>query len=224
MTDPLPTTWFRRADETPDEAFYVQPRFVAHIDDEAIAAVTQLYREYFPDGGAVLDLMSSWISHLPAEVAYRRVVGLGMNPDELAANPRLSAFVVQNLNDHPRLPFADAGFDAAGLCVSIDYLTDPVAVLREAARVLRPGAPLVVTFSNRCFPTKAVAVWHALDDAGRCEWVAALFRAAGNDLWTPAEILDRSPPSGRGDPLYGVVARRQGSKTSLAPDDEASGC
>lgn len=172
----LPPEWFARADESPDEAFYAAPRFVTHIDAGAIAAVTQLYREWLPPGGRILDLMSSWVSHLPAEVAYEAVAGLGMNRAELAANPRLSDFVVQNLNADPRLPFADGQFDAAGLCVSIDYLADPVNVLRETARVLRPGAPLVVTFSNRCFPTKAVAAWHALDDAGRCTLVAALFR------------------------------------------------
>ena len=208
-TEPLPPAWFRRADETADEAFYAQPRFVTHLDDGAIAAVTQLYRDFFPAGGAVLDLMSSWISHLPPEGRYRRVAGLGLNQAELAANARLTDWTVQNLNRDARLPFADAEFDAAGLCVSIDYLTDPAAVLRDTARVLRPGAPLVVTFSNRCFPTKAVAVWHALDDARRGELVTAFFRAAGRGLWTPAEVLDRSPASGRGDPLYAVVARRQ---------------
>ena len=211
MLTPFPSTWFRRADESPDETFYTQPRFVTHIDEGAISAVTQLYREYLPADGTILDLMSSWISHLPPEARYGRVVGLGMNRAELAANPRLSAFVVQNLNQNPTLPFADAEFDAAGLCVSIDYLTDPVRVLQETARVLRPGAPMVVTFSNRCFPTKAVAVWHALDDAARCQFVAALFQAAGGSdtLWTPAEILDRSPAPGRGDPLFAVVARRR---------------
>ena len=208
MPAPLPKEWFRRTDETPDEAFYATPRLVTHIDDAAISAVTQLYREFFPLGGAVLDLMSSWVSHLPPEIEYSRVVGLGMNARELAANPRLHSSVVQNLNTDPRLPFADGEFDAAALCVSIDYLADPVAVLRDTARVLRPGAPLVVTFSNRCFPTKAVAVWHALDDVGRRQLVAALFRTAGEDLWTPAASLDRSP-SRRGDPLYAVVARRR---------------
>ena len=199
-TDPLPPAWFRRADETADEAFYAQPRFVTHLDDGAIAAVTQLYREFFPDGGAVLDLMSSWISHLPPEGRYRRVAGLGLNPAELAANARLTEWTVQNLNREARLPFGDAEFDAAGLCVSIDYLTDPVAVLRDTARVLRPGAPLVVTFSNRCFPTKAVAVWHALDDAGRGQLVAEFFRAAGGGRWAAAAGVGRSPPPGRGPP------------------------
>ena len=122
---------FRRMDESPDALFYDIPRLVTHIDDAAIAAVTQLYREYFPAGGAIIDLMSSWVSHLPPEITYRRVVGLGMNATELAANPRLDAWLVQDLNENPRLPFADAEFDAAGICVSVDYLTRPVEVLRE---------------------------------------------------------------------------------------------
>ncbi len=205
-TAALPPEAFRRYDESPDEAFYQTPRFVTHIDDGAIAAVTQLYREYFPADGAILDLMSSWISHLPPEVAYREVVGLGMNRDELAANPRLSKFVVRNLNDDPTLPFPDARFDGAAICVSVDYLTDPVAVLQETARVLKPDAPIVITFSNRCFPTKAVAVWHSLDDAGRVRLVAHYLESAGG--WTGVETLDRSPSNRRGDPLFAVVGRR----------------
>ena len=132
---------FRRMDESPDALFYDVPRLVTHIDDAAIAAVTQLYREHFPAGGAILDLMSSWVSHLPEEIAYRRVVGLGMNAEELAANPRLDARVVHDLNEDPRLPFADAEFDAAGICVSVDYLVRPVEVLRECGRVHPPRRP-----------------------------------------------------------------------------------
>ena len=106
---------FRREDEAPDVRFYAQPRLVTHIDEAAIAAVTQLYREYLPAGGAVLDLMSSWVSHLPADITYSRVVGLGMNRTELAANPRLDGYVVHDLNRNQRLPFADAEFDAAAI-------------------------------------------------------------------------------------------------------------
>src|ERR1043165_2323476 len=115
---PLSPDLFARLDESPDDLFYATPRFVTHIDDEAIAAVTQLYREYFPPGGAILDLMSSWISHLPPEVNYRRVVGLGMNAAELSANPRLHERMLQNLNQNPILPFGDSEFDAAAICVS----------------------------------------------------------------------------------------------------------
>jgi ubiquinone/menaquinone biosynthesis C-methylase UbiE len=125
-----------------------------HIDDRAIAAVTQLYRELFPPGGKILDLMSSWVSHLPEEVRYERVVGLGMNEEELRRNPRLDDYVVQNLNRDPKLPFTDAGFDGVGICVSIDYLTSPVAVLREVGRVLKVGAPVVVTFSKENLPRR----------------------------------------------------------------------
>jgi SAM-dependent methyltransferase len=203
---------FRRLDETPDAEFYAAPRFVTHIDDEAIAAVTQLYRERLPAGGAVLDLMSSWVSHLPPDVAYGRVIGLGMNADELAANPRLDAWIVHDLNAQPRLPFADGEFDAATCCVSIDYLVEPVAVLRDLARVLRAGAPLVVSFSNRRFPTKVIAGWEALDDAGHVQLVGDYLREAGG--WDEVIALDRSP--GAGDPLFAVVARRAGSNMAAA--------
>lgn len=200
----LPRNAFRRQDESPDELFYRQPRFVTHIDDGAIKAVTQLYREYLPAGGAILDLMSSWISHLPPEVAYHRVVGLGLNRAELARNPRLDLFIVQNLNANPQLPFEDDEFDGAGIAVSVDYLTDPVTVLRDLSRVLRPAAPVVITFSNRCFPTKAVAIWHTLDDRGRLELVGHYLQEADN--WESIELLDRSP-NRWSDPLYAVVAR-----------------
>ena len=149
-----PSEAFRRYDETPDEEFYSVPRLVTHIDDRAIAAVTQLYREHFPPGGTILDLMSSWVSHLPPEVAYSRVVGLGMNEVELKENPRLDEYVVQDLNAKPKLPFSDGEFDGVGCCVSIDYLTRPVEVLREVGRVLKAGSPAIISFSNRCFPDR----------------------------------------------------------------------
>lgn len=207
-TPRIPEGAFRRYDETPDEEFYRTPRLVTHIDDRAITAVTQLYREYFPTDGAVLDLMSSWVSHLPPEVEYRRVVGLGMNEQELRRNPRLDAHVVHDLNREPVLPFGAAEFDGSGICVSIDYLTRPVEVLRDLGRVLKPGSPVVITFSNRCFPTKAVAVWHTLDDRGHVRLVEQYLREAGN--WDDVHGLDRSPRRMFSDPLYAVIGRSTG--------------
>jgi len=204
----LPEEAFRRYDETPDEEFYKTPRLVTHIDDRAIAAVTQLYREFFPLGGEILDLMSSWISHLPPEVEYRRVIGVGMNEVELRRNNRLDSYVVQNLNTDPRLPFGDAEFDGVGICVSIDYLTRPVEVLREVGRVLRVGGPTIISFSNRCFPSKVVAVWHQLDDQGHMRLVEHYLREAGN--WNDIQSLDRSPRRLFSDPLYAVVGRSTG--------------
>ena len=205
----LPHGAFERYDETPDEEFYRTPRLVTHIDEGAIAAVTQLYREFFPEGGEILDLMSSWISHLPPEVAYRRVIGLGMNDVELRRNDRLDAYVVQNLNTDPELPFGAAEFDGAGICVSVDYLTRPVEVLREIGRVLKVGGPLLITFSNRCFPTKAVEIWRQLDDKGHMRLVEEYLREAGN--FEGIRSLDRSPRRMFSDPLYAVIGESTGA-------------
>ncbi|MSQ23968.1 MAG: methyltransferase domain-containing protein [Chloroflexi bacterium] len=201
-TDLLPADGFRRYDESPDAHFYVQPRFVTHIDDPAIAAVSEIYRERLPGDGAILDLMSSWVSHLPAEVVYREVVGLGMNADELAANPRLTRWLVHDLNVNPRLPFGDQEFDAATICVSVQYLTQPITVFREVGRLLRPDAPLIITFSNRCFPTKAIDLWQRLGDVGHVQLVRRYFELAGN--WASIETLDRSPAD-ESDPLFAVI-------------------
>lgn len=208
MSQHIPPQAFERYDEEPDEFFYETPRFVTHIDDRAIAAVTQLYRECFPPGGAILDLMSSWISHLPPEVAYSRVAGLGMNAEELAGNPRLTEAVVQNLNESPMLPFEAASFDGAGICVSIQYLTNPVEVLREVGRVLRPGAPLAITFSNRCFPTKAVSIWQSLDDEGHGKLITRYLQETGR--FDSIQVTTRTARTWRNDPLYAVVGKARG--------------
>ncbi len=220
VPDPFPSWFFDREDPSPDTRFYAAPRLVTHIDDGAIAAVGELYAELGVDRPAapgepprrVLDLMSSWISHLRS--APDELVVLGMNPAELAANPVATERVVQDLNTDPALPFPDASVDAVLCVVSIDYLVRPVAVLAEAARVLRPGAPVVLTFSNRCFPTKAVRGWLSTDEDGRCAIVAEYLRRAGG--FTEPEVSLRTPPGRdrggryRGDPLYAVVARRAG--------------
>ena len=198
----------RRQDETTDARFYGPPRFVTHIDDGAIAAVTQIYRETLPPGGSILDLMSSWVSHLPPEVDYGPVVGLGMNRTELAANPRLASFVVHDLNENPALPFPTGQFDAATLCVSVDYLVRPTAVLRDLTRVVKAGGPLVLTFSDRCFPTKAVRPWLEANDAGRKRLVQDWLAESGG--WDRIEVFDRGQRRPLGDPLYAVVATSRG--------------
>ena len=198
----LPPHAFDKADRAPDALFYGQPRMVTHIDAAAVASVTALYREMLPAGGAVLDLMSSWVSHLPPDIQYREVVGHGMNAAELAANPRLAAWFVQDLNADPILRLADARFDAACLCVSVQYLQRPVAMFREVRRVLTPGAPFVVSFSNRCFPTKAVAIWQALDGEEQQRLVSVYMARAGFDPIETGAVLPE-----RGDPIRAVIGR-----------------
>lgn len=159
----FPPGAFDRVDEGDDAEFYLPPRLVTHIDEGAIAALGRCYAATLPPGRVLLDLMSSWVSHLPKAFPVAELVGHGMNAEELAANPRLTEWFVRDLNREPTLPLADARFDGAMCCVSVQYLRRPVAVFAEVRRVLKPGAPFIVSFSNRCFPTKAVAIWRALD-------------------------------------------------------------
>ena len=199
----FPAGFFDRTDSVDDGVFYAPPRLVTHIDDGAIAAVGELYGGLGITGD-VLDLMSSWISHFIEAPAS--LTALGMNADELDANPMATSSIVHDLNADPHVPVADASFDDAMCCVSVDYLTRPIDVIRDMARVVRPGGRFVCTFSNRCFPTKAIRGWLSLRDAERAELVATYFRLAGG--WTEPVIELRTAADHRGDPLWAVWAQR----------------
>ena len=202
----FPPGFFDRLDESPDSAFYAQPRFVVHLDEATLAALTAWYAEVLPPGAEVLDLMSSWVSHLPdaALLPLGRVVGLGLNAAELAANPRLASFDVCDLNREPELPYADASFDAVLCAVSIQYLVRPVEVFAEVARVLRPGGRVAISTSHRCFPTKAIRAFQLLAPRERLAAIALYLERAGG--FAPPETIDRSPPGA--DPLWIVTALR----------------
>ncbi len=202
--DPLPQAYFRRYDESVDEAFYTVPRRVVHIDEGAIHTLTALLAKLLPPAGVYLDLMSSWRSHLPNELKPTRVVGLGMNAAEMADNPQLNAYVVHNLNENPTLPLPTAEFGAVICTVSVQYMTKPIAVFAEVNRVLKPGGLFVVSFSNRCFSTKAIAAWLSSTDAQHIELVESYFTATGN--WTTTESAAYVPH--HADPLYTVWAHK----------------
>ena len=201
----FPPSFFDRQDESDDADFYAFDRFVTHIDDGAIAAVGALYQELgLTDSDVdVLDICSSWISHFPTNPG--RLVITGMNAAELERNEMADEWSVRDLNTDPSLPFDDASFDAVTCAVSVDYLSRPLDVFAEAARVLRPGGRFVCTFSNRCFPTKVIRGWLSTDDQGRCAIVATYF---GLTKGFGEPIVEHRNPDAPGDPLYAVWARR----------------
>ena len=208
LDSPFPEGFFDREDPSPDAIFYVVPRMVVHIDDATIAALTAWYAEVLAPGADLLDFMSSWVSHLPPEEELRlgRVVGLGMNAEELAANPRLTSWDLHDLNANPCLSYEDGAFDAAFCAVSIQYLVRPVEVMAEVARVLRPGGRVAIATSHRCFPTKAIRAFHVMPPAERLRAIALYLERAGG--FEPAQVVDRSPAGA--DPLWIVTAHAVG--------------
>ena len=199
----LPAGSFDKADPEDDLAFYAPPRFVTHIDEVAVAALTDFYRAVLPTDARVLDLMSSWISHLPDDRRYAAVIGHGMNAEELAANRRLDRWFVQDLNADPMLPLGAGTFDAALCCVGVQYLQRPFEVFAEVRRTLSPSAPFVVSYANRCFPTKAVAIWRSLDMRAQASLISLYMERAGFEGIDVRVLSDGS----RGDPLIAVIGR-----------------
>jgi SAM-dependent methyltransferase len=208
MIPQFPPEFFRRIDESDDELFYLVPRFVVHIDEAAIRALGQIYLSRLPASGAILDLMGSWRSHLASGPNYERVVGLGLNRSEMEDNPVLTEVVVHNLNRAQRLPFPDAVFDGATLAVSVQYIVHPVEIFSDVGRVLKPGAPFIVAFSNRMFSTKAVAIWMSLGDKERVTLVREYFTRSA--AFERIENIDRSG-NGETDPLWVVIGYRKDS-------------
>ena len=214
MEPQFPPRYFLREDEDDDGLFYTYPRKLVHIDDGAIATVSKLFRDFIPADSEVLDLMSSWRSHWPKGHPKRRMVGLGLNAEEMADNPDLDEYVVHNVNQDPELPFSDEAFDAVVITVSVQYLTHPIETFQQVNRILRPGGPLIVTFSNRMFATKAVNVWRSNSDRGHLDLVASYLNHAGGygDVHGGLANPQDSPP---GDPLFVVMGKKTDHPQSL---------
>ena len=208
---------WRRVDESDDGNFYDQPRLVVHVDDHFIATLGRFLAEILPPQAVMLDLMSSYKSHLPAGYRPGKVTGLGMNEVELKANRQLDDYVIHNLNKQPQLPFEDNTFEVALNTVSVQYLLHPVEVFREVGRVLKPGGMHIVSFSNRMFPTKAVEIWRELDESQRVFLVMQYFNDSG--AFEPAQVFTEIDRRGGGglwpalfggnDPVYIVWGRKK---------------
>jgi SAM-dependent methyltransferase len=206
MSNPFTPEMFDRMDDSGDALFYASPRKVVHIDENAIAAAGQAIGEILPAHGVLLDLMSSWRSHFPQGFVKQKLVGLGLNAEEMVDNPDLDEHIVHDLNATPQLPFADAMFDGAVVTVSVQYMTRPLETFAEMARILKPRAPFLVLYSNRMFPTKAVRIWQVLSEGQRAGLIREYFQQAGG--FDEPEFRDFSRYSGISDPLYAVWARK----------------
>ncbi len=205
-----------KLDETDDSLFYDSPRFVTHVDEHFIQQLTDLYRERLKPNTRIFDMMSSWVSHLPDEVQFASVEGHGMNEAELARNPRLDHYFLQNLNEKQLLPLPDQSFDAVLNTVSIQYLQFPEAIFAEIYRILKPGGIAIFSFSNRMFYQKAIQAWRDSSEADRVELVKGYFRAIPG--FSEPEVIAKVSPvptflqmlgMGGADPFYAVVGQRQ---------------
>lgn len=207
-----------KLDSSDDTQFYDYPRFVTHVDAGFIQTLTDLYRQRLQPQTRLLDLMSSWVSHLPEEITFDHVEGHGMNAEELQANPRLDHYFLQDLNQTQLLPFADHSFDAVLNAVSVQYLQYPEAVFAEIRRVLKPGGVAIVSFSNRMFYQKAIQAWRDNTEAGRILLVQRYFENTPG-FRAPQVITSTPQPSllsvlgfASGDPFYAVVATVEGEQ------------
>ena len=229
QTFPLTKEHLSRIDESPDTQFYSQPRVnVQHIDEAAVATLGDFYKKAMPPESVILDLMSSWTSHLAkgagqdkADGYYKRVSAVGMHDSELAANPALHDYLVHDLNAKPHLKmYGDNTFDVVFCSVSVDYLADPLPIFREVWRVLRPHGLAIFTWSNRMFPTKAIKAWREASEPGRLWICGAYFHYSVPNGWAGPHAHDLSPNPGRSDPVYAVSARKMDPNRLIDPDRE----
>ena len=200
MEQPLSEAGRTKIDPGSDATFYDEPRFVTHADDGFLDRLTEVYGSVLADGDRVLDAMGSWVSHLP-DCEYARVVGHGLNEAELAANDAFDEWFCQDLNADQELPLDDDAFDAVVCALSVQYLQYPGAVFAEFDRVLDPGGVLVVSFTNRMFPTKAVRAWRTAGMDGRTDLVRSYCEAGG---LTVTDVVSDRPET---DPFVAVIAR-----------------
>ena len=201
------TDQFFSKDDTRDyRLFYEIPRLVTHIDDNACMVLKGFYRSLLKDGDSVLDLMSSWVSHLPEDINYTKVSAQGMNKVELEANPQLADYIVQNLNTNHVLPYGDEEFDLCNIAVSVQYLTSPVRVFGEIARVLKPNGKCCVSFSNRMFPTKAILAWRMSSNQDHCNLVSQYFKKT--EMFAEVKVERLVKENGYYDPLFAVIGKK----------------
>jgi len=203
-----PESSFYREDESDDSLFYLEPRLLVHIDDAAINELGKYLYDQLPEGATILDLMSSWRSHIPENLVTGEIYGLGMNSEEMSDNPHLDQWIVKDINKDPHLPYEENLFDAVMVVVSVQYLTDPIQIFQEVNRVLKKNGKFHVVYSNRMFPTKATKIWKVFDDIERASLIGSYFANSGS--WSLPSAVNLSPTGNfPSDPLFAVSAQKE---------------
>jgi len=205
-----------KSDISDDEIFYQQPRFVHHLSDSFRTRLTSLYSEYLLNHHIILDLMSSWVSHLPTNIRYKKVIGHGMNQAELSSNERLDSFFVQNLNKKQNMPIEDSSIDVGLIVAGWQYLQYPEKVSLELSRIIKSDSLLIISFTNRAFWTKAPNIWTYSSEENRIEYVTSVLTANG---WRIEKVLNEKTQdkklfgfySSESDPFFSVIARNNKS-------------
>ena len=205
-----------KSDISDDEIFYQQPRFVHHLSDSFRNRLTSLYSEYLLNHHIILDLMSSWVSHLPSNISYKKVIGHGMNEAELSSNERLDKFFVQNLNKKQNMPIEDSSIDVGLIVAGWQYLQYPEKVSLELSRVIKSDSLLIISFTNRAFWTKAPNIWTYSSEEKRIEYVTSVLTSNG---WRIEKILNEKTQdkklfgfyTSESDPFFSVIARNNKS-------------
>ena len=205
-----------KSDISDDEIFYQQPRFVHHLSDSFRTRLTTLYSEYLLNHHIILDLMSSWVSHLPTNIRYKKVIGHGMNQAELSSNERLDSFFVQNLNKKQNMPIEDSSIDVGLIVAGWQYLQYPEKVSLELSRIIKSDSLLIISFTNRAFWTKAPNIWTYSSEEKRIEYVTSVLTANG---WRIEKVLNEKTQdkklfgfySSESDPFFSVIARNNKS-------------
>ena len=202
----------KKLDETDDAIFYSEPRFVYHLDSNFRKCLKNVYKKEIFKDSVVLDLMSSWDSYLPKETKYKKIIGHGLNKQELTRNKALEEYWVQNFNLDQKIPLEDQSIDACLMVAAWQYLQYPELLAREISRILSSEGKFLISFSNRAFWHKSPNIWVNSNEEERIIYVRKVL--VSNGFKEPRIIKKFTNqnysllPFFKVDPFYCVIASK----------------
>ena len=202
----------KKLDESNDEEFYSDPKFVYHLDANFRQNLSDLYEREIDNYSTVLDLMSSWDSYLPEDKKYKKVIGHGLNKQELERNKILDTYWIQNFNLNQEIPLENESVDYCLMVAAWQYLQYPENLTREILRILSNQGKFIIAFSNRAFWHKAPNIWTASSEEERVKYVRKVLITNG---FNEPKIIKKFNQSARNifnflnkDPFYCLIATK----------------